>query len=640
MGLTLIFFFFLELGLELRLELRPELRLGSGVVEAAERAICLTGFITAEVRKNADFKKTRVFQAEINRLMKAAIGSGPRAITASRRAQDLLRLDDANWTYYFALYKRNASRNDGAAPVVQLFEEGIDTAGKTIVYPTSTAPAALLKHLRKHEYVNLAKKSEAYGSAAKNAALWIKKMQAGSGSSLTRTSYLSRKLGIPEAQVRIGAKGTDLLIDVPHPVTGKAVQIPIAEAQILQSILDRKNNVFGSVIFHDILSSETKESIRKMWKKPSLLDPQKSYEELIAGTPGLERFRETMQSHIPTLDEAGQITFEREAPGGHALFAIDALRAAYKPELRPRTPGKALISAISNGEDVGGTPDPIMVGWMMKEQIPIAIVTTEKTSMDVKGGLISLMKAPEGDVSLTIYETAQAKAAGQGKLYEKLQGSASTNLTLFNYDVLAPKIEKLVSEIGEDEFLKIIAPDLILNSKEKFVQLEGAMGSTIMNLDRYWRKHYGQPLVHLVNVDKSNRTRFFSPVKSAFDYYMQFHSDRFKFIPHEMRLKDLKPGELPHVRLSDAATQDKHYQDVQTVLDAFEGASIAELQSLSVDGKIKLTGVVLRGRVEIVNESATVTDLSKLLPKDGRHALIENCRITVRPDGQLIVTPL
>jgi len=107
-----------------------------------------------------------------------------------------------------------------------------------------------------------------------------------------------------------------------------------------------------------------------------------------------------------------------------------------------------------------------------------------------------------------------------------------------------------------------------------------------------------------------------------------------------MRLKDLKPGELPHVRLSDAATQDKHYQDVQTVLDAFEGASIAELQSLSVDGKIKLTGVVLRGRVEIVNESATVTDLSKLLPKDGRHALIENCRITVRPDGQLIVTPL
>ncbi|HLE00471.1 MAG TPA: hypothetical protein VJB59_09435, partial [Bdellovibrionota bacterium] len=315
----------------LLLILEAWLGFGSGALEAAQPANCLTGFVAAEIRKNPDFKKTPVFKAEINRLMKAATGSGPKAVLAGRKAQELLGLDDTNWTYYSALYKRNASRNDGAAPVVRLFEEGIDTAGKTIVYPTSIAPAALLKHLRKHEYVNLAKKSEGYGSAAKNAALWIKKMQAGSGSSLTRTSYLSRRLGIPEAQVRIGAKGTDLLIDVPHPVTGKVVQIPIVEAQILQSILDRKNDTFGLVIFHDILSSETKESIRKMWKKPSLLDPRKTYEELIAETPGLERFRETMQSHIPTLDEAGQITFEREAPGGHALFAIDALRAAYKP---------------------------------------------------------------------------------------------------------------------------------------------------------------------------------------------------------------------------------------------------------------------------------------------------------------------
>ena len=572
-------------------------------------------------------------RSEINRLMEVAIRGDAEGLEARRKAQALLGLDDANWFYYLTLFERNTVQN----------RQGVVPEART-AYPLSTAPADLLKHLRMVAYTDLAKHSEFYNASAKKAALWIKKMQAGTGSSVSRTSYLARRFGITADRVTIGAKGTDLFIDVPHPITGNVVQIPIVEAQILQSILDRKAGVFGKIFFHDLVSSETQKAIHEIWKKPSLLDSKKTYEELVQQTPGLERFRATVQSHLPTLDEGGQITFERLAPGGHALFAVDALRATYKPELRPEATGNVLVSAISNGEDIGGTPDAWMVGWMIAERIPIVLVTTDKTAVDMKGGVISLLRSSEGDVSLTVLETAQAEAAGQGDIFKKAEGCASTNLTLFNYEVLVPKIEQLVSEIGEDQFLKIIAPDLIRNVKKqkdpagpagkerKYLQLEGAMGSTLMNLDRYWRRMYGEPLVHLINVDRRHRTQFFSPIKSAFDFYMQFHSDRFRFDITHMRLKNLRPGELPVISLKDRASDDKYYQDVETVLEVFRGASILNLDALTIEGRVKLTGAVLRGRIEIVNQSAAVVELGR--------SPIENVRITIGTDKSVQETRL
>ncbi|OFZ55132.1 MAG: hypothetical protein A2428_06285 [Bdellovibrionales bacterium RIFOXYC1_FULL_54_43] len=569
-------------------------------------------------------------RSEINRLMEMAIRDDAEGLDARRKAQALLGLDDANWFYYLTLFERNTVQN----------RQGVVPEART-AYPLSTAPADLLKHLRMVAYTDLAKHSEFYNASAKKAALWIKKMQAGTGSSVSRTSYLARRFGVTAERVTMGAKGTDLFIDVLHPITGRPVKIPIVEAQILQSILDRKAGVFGKIIFHDLVSSETQKAIREIWQKRSLLDPKRTYEELVQETPGLERFRATVQSYLPTLDEDGQITFERLAPGGHALFAVDALRATRKPELRPEAAGNVLVSAISNGEDIGGTPDALMVGWMIAERIPIVLVTTDKTAVDMKGGVISLLKSSKGDVSLTVLETAQAEAAGQGDIFKKAEGCASTNLTLFNYEVLVPKIEQLVCEIGEDQFLKIIAPDLIRNVKKqkdaagkerKYLQLEGAMGSTLMNLDRYWRRRYGEPLVHLINVDRRHRTQFFSPIKSAFDFYMQFHSDRFRFEVTNMRLKNLRPGELPVISLKDGASDDRYYQDVETVLEVFRGASILNLDALTIEGRVKLTGVVLRGRIEIINQSAAVVEL-------GRSPL-ENARITVGTDGSIQETQL
>jgi len=245
---------------------------------------------------------------------------------------------------------------------------------------------------------------------------------------------------------------------------------------------------------------------------------------------------------------------------------------------------------------------------------------------------------------LTVLETAQAKEAGQDQLFASLQGAVSTNLTLFNYDVLVPLISREVEEIGEDEFQKIISPDLISNVKEqrdpdgkirKYLQLEGAMGSTIMNLDRYWRRKHGMPLVHIINVDRRHRSEFFSPIKSAFDYFMQFHSDRFAFDSSTMKLKNLRRGELPEVTLKDPLTRDQYYQDVENILESFKDASIRDLNRLSIDGQVSLSGSILRGDVEIINRSSHRVDLTRLMPAPGGRLVLENATVVIGADGRL-----
>jgi hypothetical protein len=582
-------------------------------------------------------------QTQVNHLMKTALGSDTQALKAREKVRQLLGLDELNWNYYFYLFQGRAGERKSKP--LHIFDEKRQQEGTLIAYPVSIAPPQLLQHLKMVEYAQLKYSPERYDETAKQAALWVKKMQAGSGSSMTRKSYLSRRLGIPEAEVQIGAKGTDLFVDVNDPRKGSgAISISIAEAQILQSIKDHERGEIGEVIFHDVISSETEEAIRKLWDKGSLYDPSHTYREIVQQTPGLSHFGSTYQSFVPTLDEKREISFNRRAPAGHALFAVDAFRAAYRPELRPRTQ-KPLIAAISNGEDLSSSPDRYMIGYMIKHRIPIALVTTERTPVDLKGGLISLLQDSNGFVSLTVLETAQAKEAGQEKLFASIQGTVNTNLALFNYDVLVPLISKEVSEIGEDEFLKIISPDLISNVKEqkdtdgvsrKYLQLEGAMGSTIMNLDRYWRKKYGTPLVHIINVDRRHRSDFFSPIKSAFDYMMQFHSDRFSFDSNSMRLKNLRRGELPQISLKDPVTGDKFYQDVENVLESFESVSIRDLDVLEVEGQVKISGAILRGHVQIINRSANEVDLNRLLPAShGRGVVLENTSIQIGRNGQL-----
>ncbi|MBS1960944.1 MAG: UTP--glucose-1-phosphate uridylyltransferase [Bdellovibrionales bacterium] len=558
-----------------------------------------------------------------NSLAEVALGDGPDALKAQTGIRQLLGLDDANWNYFWSLYAKEKKGASGPKTFLEIFQDAGNRAGAAIAYPTAIAPPEMMKHLPHVEYSDLAKHGAEYEAAAKESVLWIKKMHAGTGSSMDRTAYLARELGVPESAVHMGAKGTDLYVKVPDPrAPGATVSISLVEAQLLQAIEDARKGSFGGIAFTDILGSETQDSLRAVWNKKCLVDPSKTYAEYFQANPNLVRYGEEFQAYIPTLDEKGAITFDRTAPGGHGLFGVNAIRAAYLPEALPKTDGKHLISVIGNGEDLSSTPDALMVGYMVKHEVPIVMVTTEKTANDLKGGQIALVKEKSDRIYATIIEQAQAKEAGQAELFEQLGVSVqrngqkaffNTNMALFNYDVLHAKITRAIRDFGEAEFIRKVSPDLIQNWKEqkdaagaarKFLQMEGASGSSYLNLDRFWREHYHENLVHFVNVDKTNRTRFFSPIKSAFDYFMQFHSDRFSFDAANMRLVNNVPGRLPAVSLKGAS-----YASVESVLNAFAGAKIRELDALTIEGDVVLKGATLKGKVAIKNTTGRTVDL-------------------------------
>ncbi|MCK5074177.1 MAG: UTP--glucose-1-phosphate uridylyltransferase [Bacteriovoracaceae bacterium] len=560
-----------------------------------------------------------------------------------KEIKDELKFDDLNMAYFLALYKKY-KRDDNDKKQVFIHEDnlpGKDRVGIEIAWPTAIAPRELMKELPYRQYSDLL--NEIDPKEAKNCAVWIKKMQAGTGSSIVRNSYLSQKLHKPLEEVKIGAKGTDLFIETQD---GKLVSL--AEIQLMQSIHDAKEGIYGGIALHDIVSNETEKPFDAIWDKPCPYENGKTYSQIVNETDDIIRFKKSFQYHMPTIDEEGEISFNRVAPGGHGLFGVDAIRAAYIDELRPDFPGKILISSIGNGEDLGSSPDPVMVAWMAKEKIPIAMVTTTKTNIDLKGGQISIVKNEDEKVFVTIIEKAQAEESNQIRLFYDLglgsddhEAFFNTNMALINYTVLTPIIKNLIDEIGEDAFMEVIAPDLIQNVKKqvdtdgkerKYMQLEGAMGSVILNLDRYWRTKYGKPLVHILNVHAVDRTEFFSPIKTGFDFFMQLASDRFSLESKTFRLVNHTPGKLPLVDLKDS-----WYKDVLNVMQAFHGVAVKDLIELSIDGIVELQGIELSGSVKIENKSEKPIKLHELLAEKGISKL-ENMTVIVGIDGLLSVS--
>ncbi len=517
------------------------------------------------------------------------------------RFPEVLNLDELNWNYFVTLHRSRKSKQK--SPFIYQKEQKTND-GQLVAYPTAIAPLELLKVLPVVEYKDLLKEKSKYEASAQSVFLWLKKMHAGTGSTLVRNHYLANMKNIEEKDVILGAKGTDLFIKI------HGQNLSLAEVQILQGAQLIKNGAVGSIAFHDIVSPDTKNAVSEIWNK--------SWDHV-------SHFGSTTQEFLPTLDQNLKLTINKMAPAGHAFAAMDALLAAGENGRRPTTSKQTLLGGIGNGEDLSSTPDPIMVGWMRENKIPIAMLTTDKTAMDLKGGQISLVKVKGESPYVTIIEQAQAKAVGQLELFEKIgletkepgrPAMFNTNVALFNYEVLVPEITRLIKDIGAQEFMKICAPDVIENWKiqkdkdaieRKYLQVEGAMGSTLLNLDRYWRMNFGEPLVHFINIDEINRTQFFSPIKTAFDFFMQFHSNRFSFDVKSLKSQNLRLGSLPQVSLE--ASDENYYQELQNILEIFKGTEILDLDKLEVQGKVDFSNSTLRGQIKIVNKTGKVFSL-------------------------------
>lgn len=575
--------------------------------------------------------------------------------------QESLGLDEINFKYLQVLMgsygeSKRSAKNDS---LIVIADHGnLELAlGKTgMVVPTAIASKSLMKSVPVTDYTSIARKKADYEAATPEVRFWVKKLMAGTGSGIVRVEFLKEiaaKLG-KSGSVKIGSKGTDLHAEV--IIDGQVHILNIAELQILQLLA--QSDKYKQVIFHDVVSNETQQSIETTWTKSSSLLNGKTLTD-VAGEKGEVRSGPTVQYHIPTIGESGYLTKERLAPAGHGLFAIEAVFATLNNKLPKTKKGESLIGVIGNGEDLMSTPSADIVGWMAKEQLPVVMVTTEKTALDKQGGQIAIGFNSKGQEYVTIVEKAQAETAVKKGYAEQMdlftalglrpqdsKAMFNTNMVLVNYNSLQPKLVMLAQKVGGNErLLELIAPDLITNTKKQksaegieksFVQLEGAMGSVVLKLDRLYREMFnGQPLVHFLNIDKNHRTRYFAPIKSAFDFFMQFYSDRFVVDGKAFTIVDQRPGSIPKVTLVD-----DFYKEAANVLKAFKGSKILELDELSIEGAgVLMSGMKLSGVVKIRNLSGQVVYLPSLLQQNkffGNE--LKNVNITIEADGSLVFT--
>lgn len=542
--------------------------------------------------------------------------------------------ENGNDAYYQALVHKY--RQPAKGMQIVLSDKNVATPENArVVTPTATASTTQMREVPVTEYQQLVEQSAQLIPLAKEVRFMSAKMQAGTGSSVSRKNFLAGLRGQKTDDVKLGAKGTDLTI----PRTEEGEPLPIAQEQILQ--MAQASNRFKSVEWLDLVNDETFGSISNLWREPSVLKALSQY-------PRFHRGETLLQMNRPSMDSEGKPSNNRMAPAGHGLFSDIVLRKIFR---QSTAENKDRILALSNGEDLSGTPDPLILAYMKKNRIPILMITTDKTEIDLKGGQIALAEE-SGKPYVTIVEYAQAERAGQKELFEKLglrvgdrKAMFNTNMVLFNFEILGPMLQKAAKELGlsEEQFFSLISPDLVENPKKqvdkdgverKYTQLEGTLGSMVLNLDKLFRTRLGRSVLGFVNIDRQTRTRFFAPVKTAFDYYMQFYSDRFKYDTKNRRLVDQNPGHLPTIKLTDAQTGDKYYSDVSNVLHAFEGSSILQLEKLELEGPVVLNGITLKGQVKIVNKSGAEVHLKKYLEahpqiglKQGQGWILENVEI-------------
>jgi hypothetical protein len=575
-----------------------------------------------------------------------------------------LGLDSINYKYLevlFNAYKASKESKSAESSSVLLIADRSDLDANRInsnmVVPTAVASSQLMRTIPVTQYSHVKSQKENYEVHSKKTRFWVKKLMAGTGSGIVRIEFLKEiysRLG-KKGPIKIGSKGTDLHAEV--EINGQVHLLSIAELQILQLLV--QSDQFKQVIFHDVVSNETVDSISATWNRHDQLFGGKSLLQL-ATEKGESRTQPTVQFHIPTVGPDGKLTKERTAPAGHGLFAIEAIDAALQNKLPKSDKEDSLIGVIGNGEDLMSTPSADIVGWMSKDKSPIVMVTTEKTDLDRQGGQIAIGFNSKGLGYVTIVEKAQAESASKNgypdqlDLFFKLglrpgdeKAMFNTNMVLLNFKVLQPKLRQLADRVGgNDKLLALIAPDLIKNPKKQtdangnskvFEQLEGAMGSVILKLDRVYRENFnGEPLVHFLNIGKEDRTQFFAPIKSAFDFFMQFYSDRFKVDALAFKIVDQRPGSIPKVTLND-----DFYKEAANVLKAFKDTKIIGLDELQIDGVVTVSGLELVGTVKVINKSGLPVNLTTTLQNlNFQSNRLKEVSIEIDSNGQVAIRGL
>lgn len=400
---------------------------------------------------------------------------------------------DLNRKYFELLYKKR----DLASENIILKDDNNES--KVIPYSISYIDDE--DEFRLYRYEDLSKDLV----QLKDIDLKVLKMQAGLGSSVERDDIVNGSLS---------AKGVDLKLKVYNQ------NLPIAKCHLLVVKEIRSRNIYKSIKIQNLVNEETIDDINELCKEFDVM-------------PNIEQIK------MPTIDKDGQLTTMRQAPCGHGFVGfheiIDALKSSNDE-----------IVCIGNGEDINSTIDSKITSLVVSKSIPILMITTNKTPKDLKGGQIALVK--EQIPYLTIVEKAQAQRSNQLDYFEKLglrqndkKALFNTNVAVINKKAFRDAVSANVKDFDLEKFLEQISPNVIKNTKiqddEPFIQLESALGSVLLNTDKFFREKFGVKILSILNLSETDREKFFLPIKSRSDY--DFIKSNYKFDEADLKFKRL-----------------------------------------------------------------------------------------------------
>lgn len=232
---------------------------------------------------------------------------------------------------------------------------------------------------------------------------------------------------------------------------------------------------------------------------------------------------------------------------------------------------------VSNIDNLGGTVDPRVLGYLAREGLDFAMEVTTRTRADIKGGPLVRF-----DGRLMLLEGSQVEP-------QHLEDFRDLEtFDVFNTNSLWWRLEAVLQRLqgGGVEMPMIVNPKTV--EGERVVQLEQAMGAAICAFPR------------AVGIRVPRRR--FAPVKATWDL-LPVRSDAYDLLPDwSIRPSPARAAELgpPVVQLDP-----RHYQGIDDFEARFpDPPSMVACTSLTVEGDLRFgAGVRLEGDVVLRNRS-------------------------------------
>jgi len=313
-------------------------------------------------------------------------------------------------------------------------------------------------------------------------------------------------------------------------------------------------------------------------RQPSL-ELLRRYPELEGDLPA-----DFVQNRIPKLDadELQPVGWPDDpelewAPPGHGDL-YSALQTSGM--LETLLDGGYRYGFVSNSDNLGAVPEPEILSWMAREEIPFVMEVTDRTDADRKGGHIARRRGS----GLVLRESAQTPDE-DAEAFEDVRRHR-----FFNTNNLWLSLPHLAEELERRD--RVLPLPLIVNRKTvdpsdrsspKVIQLETAMGAAIEVFDG----------ARALRVPR----RRFAPVKTTNDL-LAVRSDAYV-------LTDDSRVELVSDRNDAPPTVDLD-KEVYTLLNDFEARFPSGPPSLRECERLKVIGDVLFGADVVVRGAVTI----------------------------------